>query len=295
MKTKNIVLVLLMVLLLAGGGLFARKMLAADPEAVFYQALESHMSTKYIGQRYVNDFSYAVITSETHTDFSDPAKPKTMLHDTYKVDGKKIIEVETITTSDQAEYGKIIYVDSSQGDKSIQDMYKTLTGKWVKFSSKDEAALVDPYNFAGGVNQTQGEILVGNYPAIVRSEILAMYKSSKALGFDKQKVKTERLDGKSAFKYVITIDRANLAKINQKAEEKLGLRRSDFIENMQDVKMTMWVDKKSGRVIRISSQHAMRKTTVDFTYPDTLSVATPSGAKTLSEWGVTLPTSADRL
>ncbi|QQS20025.1 hypothetical protein IPL85_01010 [Candidatus Saccharibacteria bacterium] len=293
LKTKYIMLVLLLIFLLVAGGIFASKMLVVDPEAVFYETLENHMSTKYIGQRYTTDVGYAVIVSDTKTDFSNPAEPKTVLHDTYKVDGKIIAEIESITTGTRAEYGKIMHVDSSERDESIQAMYKTLAGKWLKCNSEAEASLVDPYGFAGNVNQTQGEFLVGNYPAELRRELLTMYRETKVFTFDKKKVKTERLGEISAFKYDIKINKDALSKVNRKAEEKLGLKHTYNAGDMPTTEATVWIDKTSKKVVRVLSKALMQKTTVDITYPDTLKIVIPEEAKTLDQLGVVLPQETD--
>ncbi len=201
------------------GGFFTYKMLAVTPEKALYQAIENQLSTKYIGQLYTTDLGYMVIKSDTHTDFSNPAKPRTTLHDTYKVDTKTIAEIQNITTGTRVDYSKAVRITSEGKDEIVKEMYKKMIGRWVKVESENEARLVDPYEFAKNVNQTQDEFLVGNYPTGVRSELRDMYKKSKVFTYDQKKVKTERVDGKSAFKYELTINKKALAEVNKKAEE----------------------------------------------------------------------------
>lgn len=160
------------------------------------------------------------------TDFSNPAKPKTKIRTTYLKNSKKVFVLDTITYGTYAEYGKYTAMDDAAlVGGPLAKSYQNAIGKWVRLESKDEAVVFDPTNSAGRVKMTQGEMLVGNYPAPVRQELVEAYKTKKVLSFDPKQVKTETISGKKAFKYLIKVNTRALEDVNHVAEKNLACRR----------------------------------------------------------------------
>jgi hypothetical protein len=275
-------------MLLAAAGYVLRGNLSPNATDTFYQAVTNHMRTKYIRQRYTIDTGYSVTTSDAQIDLSDPASPKTMQFSSYEVDGKKTMQIATVTTGNYAEYAKIGFSDLSGGTDAARNFYKPLTNVWVRLTSAQEAAWFDPFSMSANVNQTQGELLVGNYPPKLRDELSKMYRESGVFEFDKTKVVSDTVDGKNIWKYPVKVNETKLAAINKKAEEKLGLKHS-YNEAAAVPSFTCWIDKKTQRVVKVIATTQEQEITIDLTYPTTLTVQPPKDAKTLKQLGLSPP------
>lgn len=292
-KTKLLSLVVVMMVLLLGAGAFAiRAITAPDPEKIFYETVENHMSLKYIGQHYKTESPYMNIDNDTFTDFSNPAKPKTKMSLAYKVGDKTMIQTDLVTFGTYAEYGRFTKIDDSLIKSSpTGSIYKDILGHWIKAETAEEAYMLDSSGRAGSINMTQGEFLVGNYPASLRAELAKEYKTTKVFSFNVKDVKSEKINGKRTLKYIVTINPTALKKVNQKAEDKLGLPRT-YTANMPSNKMTVWIDTSTKHPVRITGEAYGSKSILDFTYPNTVDITRPNATKTVTDLNL-LSTSPD--
>lgn len=250
------------------GWLVQRSTVASNYTQVFNAALENHLAVKYIQQDYTFKRGSLSSTYKMKSDFSDPARPKTIGDLSITSQGEELAS-KIIATTDYSEYGLLI--------TTPEQMKKMPRNQWIHANSIQEAASYDLMGMGGGVNTTFGEILVGNYTPADRKILLDLYKTHPVYSFTATKdVTALTVEGRKIYRYTVTFDKQACLAVNKEAARLLKISLDKAKPCTADIESAVLdVDTESKHFIKAITKADAIQATLDFSYPAMVSIDIP--------------------
>jgi|GEM_PF-4819189 len=256
-----------------------------DTKALFYDAIENHMSTEYVGQLYDLEQTdamtgHAVAQAETVSDFSDPAKPKSrIIYNVDYPDDKTMADVsgEIIDLQEPSYYAMLAATDAKTPNETAAAAGVTMD-VWYQVPRDDftnSMFVFDTGGLRSAVNTSSGQVIVGNYPKDARQELMKLVKDKQV--YKIKDAETVTVGNVKMTKYSVTIDGEGLKKLNDQAMATLGVvadEKKDFTRDTgEDVQYEFVVDNDNKRIAKVSIERpsedkkSVDKVTISFTYP----------------------------
>jgi hypothetical protein len=256
-----------------------------DTKALFYDAIESHMSVSYIGQQFdLEQTSSATGHLVGHvkgmTDFSNPAKPKSKIVYSVKDQGPDpVIDVtgEILDLQESNYYARLTKTDTSAKNETVTAVGVDMD-TWYQIPAEDSAYGLFVFDIGGmrpTINSSEGQVIVGNYPENVRQDLMKFIKDNKV--YTIKNTKTVDNDKEKMTHYTVVIDSQSLNKLNEKARTAIGLtgtEKKDFTEyGGEGVKYEFVVDTNNKRLAKVHSERLSEdkkstdKVTITLSYP----------------------------
>lgn len=256
-----------------------------DTKALFYDAIESHMSVSYIGQQFDIEqidptLGRMVANAKGLTDFSNPAKPKSKI--TYDIKGYDTqppfsVAGEILDVQENNYYAQLIKPDSATANNNAASAGIQMD-TWYQIPADDNTYgvfLFDIGNMRTTVNVSEGQMIVGNYPENVRKDLMKFIKDNTV--YTVKNTEAVDVDDTKMTKYTVTIDGKAVNKLNDMARTALAIKTSnprDYTKDTgEDIKYELFVDTNEKRLAKVhierpsSDKKSTDKITVTFSYP----------------------------
>ena len=260
-----------------------------DTKALFYDAIENHMSVSYIGQQFSIEQTEPTLgrmmaNAKGLTDFSNPAKPKSKI--TYEVKGydtKPPLNVtgELLDLQESTYYAQLTKPDITTANDNAAASAGIEMDTWYQVPVNDNAYGMFVFDMASmrtTVNVSEGQILVGNYTENVRKDLMKFIKDNNV--YTVKNTESVDVDDTKMTKYTVTLDGPAVNKLNDKARTALAIKSSnprDYSKDGgDDVKYELFVDTNEKRLAKVyierlaSDKKSKDKITVTFSYPRNL-------------------------
>ena len=259
-----------------------------DTSALFYDAIENHMSVSYIGQQFSIDqieptLGRMVANAKGLTDFSNPAKPKSRI--TYDINGFDTkpplnISGELLDLQESNYYAQLTKPDAAATNNSAASAGIQMDA-WYQIPVDDNAYgmfIFDVGSMRTTVNVSEGQVLVGNYPENVRKDLMKFIKDNTI--YTVKNTEAVSVDDTKMTKYTVTIDGVALNKLNDKARTALAIKttnpRDYSKDGGDDIKYELFVDTNKKHLAKVQIERpsydkkSTDKITVTFSYPKNL-------------------------
>ena len=259
-----------------------------DTKALFYDAIENHMSVSYIGQQFDIEqveptLGRMVANAKGLTDFSNPAKPKSRItYDIKGFDTKPPLNVtgELLDLQENNYYAQLTKPDATATNNNPAGADIEMD-TWYQVPVGDNAYgmfLFDVGSMRTTINVSEGQMLVGNYPENIRKDLMKYIKDNKV--YTIKNTEAVNSDDTKMTKYTVSIDGSALNKLNDKARAALAIKTSDprdySKDGGDDINYELFVDTNEKRLAKVhierpsSDKKFTDKVTVTFSYPKDL-------------------------
>lgn len=250
-----IALVMLVLLCVGVGSVFAYKVLQSSPEQRLEQAIINASAVTAITQTTQidatieggSDLKGSVVAQR---DVSDPSNPRT----------KATVDLDVvllgITIELKSEYLCIsqteCYVKYNQfkvpEELSTKDSSAFLN-KWLQFNPTNVAQKADPFAIVGSINTVLGEIITGNITGTAKDTIATAASDGKTYTFTSSS--KEKLGSSNTIKYDVQLDGESVLNINKVVADQYKIK--NVFTNASDVtkNATIWVDTASNIIVLV--------------------------------------------
>lgn len=250
-------------------------------ETAFDKMLEELTSTSYVETTQEFDSSFLNGSFTFESDFSDVSNPSSQ--------GSINYEVNFFTTASAGEefvaiggdvYGRLTKFEAdgvTEADAPLP------LNEWFKVG-KDGKALTGDLLIAEGaysLNTALGNIYIGNFEDDARTTIVDRMKEAATFNLDD--VKEEELDGEAVFVYEVEFDTAKLVELNKSLSSDYNVYAGDDagVEDASSYteKATMYVSKKTGRLLKVEAKEEGTELVITYKYLDAApSIVAPEAA-----------------
>lgn len=229
-KNKKVALVAVAVVLLAvaGAGLWWWNAQRNTPDKVFTSALSKLLSTKTITQSATQEGA----TGTVAYDIADIKNPKLSVAFTQK-DSGMTIRMSGYGTL-QNDYVKYTSFGSAMVDNALDGM----VDKWVQLRVDGKMADgvdADMVSLADPRYMLFGDLIMGNFSASDRQKFLNYIAANKVYNYDPKKVVTETVHGKTVYVYSMTENVPKLKELNKQAAKLSGIQVADIQPALDDL------------------------------------------------------------